>query len=609
MVVLQNIHKAAGLLTKGQRLRWLLLIPLGFVTASIEAAAAATVYGLVTMMNDGASVKELPILSTVYDYLPEAWQAESASIRVFLYLAGLLFLLKALMFVVLLLFNNRILEQDKSSLAIKVYDHYLRASSAFHLQHNTPDCVHRINESILTVFGVLTHMKRLAESVMVVAGLLTAMLIADFLVSVLAILFMVSWIALLLHITRKMFVRWGARMDQVGKKRLKEIHDGLGALKEIKILGREQFFHDRFVVSEESLIRIRYLTAAAEGLPRVVIEGVFVLTMIVALLVLLGPTGQGVVNMPLLGLYVYAGLRIVPIGIQIVNSVNRIRSMTAPIDRLLFDLESTSNDDQDSAGSLGGLPPVQENITLRDVCFTYEASSEPVLTDVNLSIERGEWVGIVGPTGAGKSTLLHIIAALASPTCGSLMIDGQGVRGCERAWQRQIGFVPQMGYLLDDTIRRNIALGLEDHEIDEDRIQQTIHLVRLERFVSSLPRGANTPNGERGIRLSGGQRQRIAIARALYNDPQVLLFDEATASLDNQTENNILASIYSQYGDRTLIMIAHRLTTVSRCRRLILLQQGQIHAAGTYQELMADCELFRKMVAVPLSERADLHHN
>jgi len=598
VLVIENIAKAANLLTRRQRLRWLLLVPLGLVTASIEAAAAATVYGLVSVINGGAVVQDLPVMSGVYDYLPAAWQAEPAAVRVFLILTGLLFLLKALVFVVLLLFDNRILERDKSSLAIKVYDHYLNAPTAFHLHHNTADCIHRINESIITVFGVLTHLKRLAEGLMVVTGILAAMLIANPSVTVLATLLIVGWITALLYITRRMFRQWGARMDQVGKERLQGVHDGLRAITEVKLLGREQFFHDRFAASERTLIRLRYLTAAAEGLPRVVIESVFILTMIVALFVLLGPTGHGAVDLPLLGLYAYAGLRTVPIGIQVVNSVNRIRSMTAPIDRLLADLASTANEGWDT-GSDGDLPLLRKEISLSGVSFSYGASSEPVLSEIDLSIERGEWVGITGATGAGKSTLVQLIAGLGSPTQGTLTVDGLNVRGRERAWHRQVGFVPQMGTLLDESIRRNIALGLEDEQIDEDRIREVLRLVRLEELLGSLADGVDTKIGERGVRLSGGERQRVAIARALYNDPQVLLLDEATSALDTHSEGDVLESIQSHYGDRTLVMITHRMTTLSRCDRLVVMGQGRIHAVGSYEGLVEESDLFRQMAAPP----------
>jgi ATP-binding cassette subfamily C protein len=231
---------------------------------------------------------------------------------------------------------------------------------------------------------------------------------------------------------------------------------------------------------------------------------------------------------------------------------------------------------------------MQSSLSCEDVSFGYEGGPPLALDKVSFTIERGQSVGIVGPTGAGKSTLVDILLGLLPPTTGRVLIDGEPLEGRERAWQRQIGYVSQDVYLLDDTLRRNIAFGIPDGAIDDTRLAAAVAQARLDEVVAALPSRLETVVGENGIRLSGGQRQRVAIARALYHDPPVLFFDEATAALDNQTEREVTDAIANFHGTRTVIAIAHRLSTVKNCDRLIYLRDGKLAGVGTYQELITD---------------------
>ena len=237
----------------------------------------------------------------------------------------------------------------------------------------------------------------------------------------------------------------------------------------------------------------------------------------------------------------------------------------------------------------------QDKIEMRDVSFSYENSQTLALKSVSLEILKNTTVGFVGSSGAGKSTTVDIILGLLFPSLGEVLVDGVDIRGHLQSWQRKIGYIPQMIYLCDDTIKSNIAFGVAPEDIEEEKVWQALRLAQLEDFVRSLPLGLNTVIGERGIRLSGGQRQRISIARALYHDPEVLVMDEATAALDNETERDFMAALDGLSGGKTIIVIAHRLTTVQSCDKIFFLKEGQLVADGKYNELLKDCPQFRDM--------------
>jgi ABC-type multidrug transport system fused ATPase/permease subunit len=241
-------------------------------------------------------------------------------------------------------------------------------------------------------------------------------------------------------------------------------------------------------------------------------------------------------------------------------------------------------------------PMLQDTLACENVSFSYEDGARPALEGVTFTIHRGQSIGVVGPTGAGKSTLLDVLLGLLQPTSGQVVIDGVPLAGRERAWQRQIGYVSQDVYLLDDSLRRNIAFGIPDGAIDEARLAAAVSQARLDEVVAALPAKLETVVGENGTRLSGGQRQRVAIARALYHDPPVLFFDEATAALDTQTEREVTEAIAhlrqgfggqaNVHGLRTVIAIAHRLSTLRSFDRIIVLDRGRVMQDGSPEELL-----------------------
>jgi ATP-binding cassette subfamily C protein len=302
----------------------------------------------------------------------------------------------------------------------------------------------------------------------------------------------------------------------------------------------------------------------------------------------------------LLGIFGYAVVRLVPGVNRMVGAANRMRFGRAAIENVYRDLVLVAPSPASLDAVKDGLAPQDEvvfekSIKLDNTSFSYVGASHPGVLAVDFEIAKGDFVGIVGPTGSGKTTLMDLIAGLLEPSSGSVLVDGRDIRLNLAGWQSKIGIVPQNVFLIDDTLRRNIALGIPDESIDGRALAETISAAQLGEFVESLDRGLDTVVGERGVRVSGGQRQRVAIARALYHRPELLLFDEGTAALDTLTEAALLQALEGLRGNYTMVSIAHRLASVRTCDLIVLMIDGRVVDLGSYDELLIRNPTFERM--------------
>jgi ATP-binding cassette, subfamily B, bacterial PglK len=279
-------------------------------------------------------------------------------------------------------------------------------------------------------------------------------------------------------------------------------------------------------------------------------------------------------------LFALTAFRVLPSVNKIVSSKQGLKVSRSTIETIHHDLGLPEEADSSIRDRSFGF----SEVSTTGLSFKYESSESEVISHVDVTIRSGEAVGFVGQSG--KSTLIDIMLGLLAPQSGSVLIDGQDISEVKSAWQKSIGYIPQTIFLMDDSLRRNIAIGIADNEIDEDAVQEALKSAQLEDFVASLPEGLDTVVGERGVRLSGGQRQRIGIARALYHRPSVLVLDEATSSLDTETEHEVMKAVQALQGDKTVIIVAHRLSTVEYCDRLYRLDAGRIVDEGTFDEVM-----------------------
>lgn len=398
---------------------------------------------------------------------------------------------------------------------------------------------------------------------------------------------------------RRLLDRIGAEQVAANQMRFKAISEAFGGIKEVKLGALEHTALERFDSPAKRLARARVIAKVVGMMPRFALEIIAFGGMLLLTLYLLRSGEDLQSALPTIALYALAGYRLIPALQNSYKDATLVRFSSAALDLLHRELQdhapvSVKGTQQDRTLAL------QNAIRLDDVTYTYPNAQRPALADLSLEIPAQTTVGIVGATGSGKSTTVDIILGLLKPQSGALTVDGIEISGADqRAWQRTLGYVPQQIYLADETVAANIAFGVPMEQIDSHALERAARIANLHQFVvDELPQGYDTLVGERGVRLSGGQRQRIGIARALYHQPRVLILDEATSALDNLTEQAVMDAVQNLAGEITIVLIAHRLTTVRDCDVIYLLEQGKLAAQGTYEELNANNAHFRAMAGV-----------
>jgi len=467
-------------------------------------------------------------------------------------------------------------------LSQSLFSIYLRQPYMFHLQRNSSTLMRNAkNATSVVTCGVDPFLVLLTDGLVAIA--MFALLIAVEPVGTLAVLLVFGLSTFVFQrTTRRRIDNWGYQVDYHETKILQHLQEGFGGAKDVKVLGRENEFLSQHEKHLGESIRINRIYNVILTLPRSFMEIITIvgLCLLVVSMVVRGRELADIV--PILGLFAAAAFRVMP-------SINRLLMATQT---LIFNrsiIASVYKDfllDSPDSLSLKSETKFATQLELTDVSFKYPTAANASLQNVSLVVKRGEAVGFVGPSGAGKSTLVDVILGLFAPTSGVVKVDGQDVQQNLRNWQNQIGYVPQAIYLTDDTLRRNVAFGLNDENIDDNLVRNAIRLAQLEDFVATLPEKLETVVGERGVRLSGGQRQRIGIARALYHNPSVLVLDEATSSLDTPTEHGVMQAVQALQGSKTVLIVAHRLSTVEYCDRLYKIENARITEEGTFHEVV-----------------------
>lgn len=469
-----------------------------------------------------------------------------------------------------------------SRIAARMLETYVRQPYAFHLHKNSSTLIRNTQDAQLIVAGGIEPMLTILTEGLIAVALFLVLVVVEPLGTICVIGLLLCATFLFQRFFDRKLQRWGTERQIQKGSIIQTIQQGLGAVKDVKVLGREDWFvnehRERQLLDADLLRRIN----TVQAVPRLWLE-VMAMAGLAGLVAIMLATGKAIdAIIPTVGLFAATSFKVLPSINKVVNSKQTLKVSRSTIETIHQDLDlpiSSNSITQDSSFQF-------ESVVAEHLNFKYEQSDRLVLADINLKIHSGEAVGFVGQSGSGKSTLIDIMLGLLTPLTGSVLVNGYEVGEIKSDWQKAIGYIPQTIFLMDDSLRRNIAIGIADAEIDEVAIQEALKSAQLEEFVSSLPEGLDTVVGERGVRLSGGQRQRIGIARALYHRPSVLVLDEATSSLDTETEHGVMQAVQALQGDKTVIIVAHRLSTVEYCDRLYRLDAGRIVDEGTFDEVM-----------------------
>jgi ABC-type bacteriocin/lantibiotic exporter with double-glycine peptidase domain len=587
------------ILTHRERQRFFLLLILIIVMAFVDMLGVASILPFLAVVADPDQIRENDYLSWFHAWLGGP---EDQSFLIFLGSGVLGMLIISLTVKITTLYvTARFTQMRNYSISGRLLAGYLRQPYAWFLNHHSAQLSRVVLQEVTTLIsGSLIPAMRLIAQSLTVVFLLAFLFVINPLVAAGASTIFVGTYAMIFLSFRRKLRRLGDVRLEANRERFKVAGEIFGAAKEVKLLGLEEAYIERFQAPSRRMAESASSAQLIGEMPRYLLEGVAFGSIVVLILVLL-VEGDGSVNevIPTLGVFAFAGLRIFPAVQLMYVSLTTLRTTASTLDSVHREYVDVVDRAALHSGHKRAAAPLRltDQLELDEIVYHYPLAERAVLAGLSLQVQAKTTVGIVGGTGAGKTTAVDVLLGLLQPQAGVLRVDGTAITEANlRNWQKAVGYVPQQIFLIDDSVSANIAFGIRPEDRDQAAIETAARVANLHDFVlADLPQGYDTHVGERGVRLSGGQRQRIGIARALYHNPEVLILDEATSALDNLTERAVMDAVHALGRQKTIIMIAHRLSTVRSCDRIFLLERGRVSAAGTYEELVAGSEIFRRM--------------
>ncbi len=572
-----NVYsKIWKLFNQHEKKRALLLLLLMNIMAISEVLGVGSIMPFLSVLGNQETIhtnQYLFYMYTLFDF------KSNESFLIFLGFLALVILLisafvRTLSYYALFRFSN----MRRHSIGQKLLKKYLHQPYKFFLNRNSSDVTKTIlSETDSLIEQVIVPAIRLVTYSILTGFLVIFLLIIDpVLALILALIFGVFYSIMYLTV-RKYLGKIGKERVKANSSRFKVVLETIGGIKDLKVLGREKVYLDSFTKPSSDFSMYSATSKTLSQAPQFLMEAIAFGSLLVMAIYGLSSEGFDLGEfLPVLGLYALGVLKLKPAINEIYKSLSTMKFGNSGLDNVLEDLENLTNEKSNILNDNKRLL-LKESLVLKNVNFSYDNSSKLALENININIKVNTTVGIIGTTGAGKSTLVDIILGLLHPNSGQIIVDDNILDiNNIRQWQNSIGYVPQSIFLIDDSIASNIAFGVPKEEIDMKQVEEVAKMAKVYDFVISLENGFDTEIGERGVRLSGGQRQRLGIARALYHNPELLVLDEATSALDNETEAEVMKAIDGMSGSKTIIMIAHRLSTVERCDMLIKIQNGKI---------------------------------
>ena len=594
--MIEVYRKIFSLFDARERTRFWILSLVMLAVALVEVLGISSVLLLLNVLAEPSMVPESNMLSTVYDGLGFesifSFQIALAAAVMIVMLASLA--IKAFGTYALMHFAV----MRGYTISSRLLGAYLHQPYTWFLERNSADIGKNVLNEVDNLVGrVITPVLKLNASALAVLAIVAFLIFVDPIVTLLSAGLLGVSYALIYVRMRESLRKAGEELVEAVSERFRITQEAMGGIKDVKLLGLEDSYLGFYKRAAHRGARAVARIGVASELPRFALEAVAFGTLLTLVLLLLFRSGGAISEIiPTLGIFAFAVMRLLPALQQIYHGLATMRGAKAVLDTITNDLAAAKLVAHPSSEALVPLK-LEGMMELSNVNFTYSSAKRPTLSGLDLKIPARTTVGIVGGTGAGKTTVVDLILGLLLPDEGEIRVDGTAItRQNLRAWQRTLGYVPQTIFLIDDSIAANIAFGIPQDAIDMAAVERAARAAALHDFVvTELAEGYNTIVGERGIRLSGGQRQRIGIARALYRSPSLLIMDEATSALDNITERVVMEAVQNIRADTTIILVAHRLTTVKDCDLILLMEQGRLIAQGSYDELVATNETFRTM--------------
>jgi len=558
--MIRTLKKINFLITKRQRKGLVILILLLFVGMVLEVFGLGVLVPAISIILNPDTIEKSPFISPIRVFLSDF----SNQIFTFLFLGAivLVYFIKSTFIVFLTHKQNRFLTNITAYISNNLFSSYLSQSYGFHLNRNAAGLIKNIQVEINYVYVFLLSLITIIIEGGFIFSILATLIYIEPFGAICIGIFYGSLSMIFLQFTKQKLKIWGVLREEIDEQVSKIALEGLGGIKDSLILGKTEFFIKEYSKKNYLKARLNSNLGTVSQIPRFYLEFISIVGLVSFIILLLLQEKDSTSLFTVLGVFVAATFRMIPSLNRIIAAAQSMKYYLPSVDVIYKEIESCVeiNNNKNSIETFNFL----NQIEFKKVSFSFKHGVS-VLKDVDLIIRKGETIGIIGESGSGKSTLVDLILGLHTPNSGEIIVDGVSNIQFKQSWRNQIGYVSQSIYLMDDTIESNIAFGVSEREINNNQMEKVLKQVQLFEFVKNLELGVKTKVGERGVQLSGGQRQRIGIARALYNDPHLLILDEATSALDSETEKEVMESINNLKSDKTIIMIAHRISTLAGC--------------------------------------------
>ena len=597
--MISKLIKLYFLITPKQRKTFVILQLLVVFMSVFEVVGIASIVPFMALVSDILILEGDNILATIYR------NSGIVSQQSFVFYVGLGVLFILTIGSILSMYTIWLLtlfgQRTGVSIGNRLFELYLNKPWLYHASENSASLTKQISAEANRVNnGIILPFMMLNSKIITAIFITFSLFIYNPLVALSVLFIFISLYWILFRIVRAILTKSGKKVSQSSEDRFKLLSEGFGGIKDILILRCQDIYVEKFIHTGDMLAKHHGRSLALGHIPKYFMEVIAFGTVIIVLLYLLRTHENSIaVVLPIISMYALAGLKLLPAFQQSYASIVMMQASMPAFDAIKEDLKDCQifenrklNLNENTAYDLN----VNTSIELKNIEYTYPDKEASVLNNLNMTFLTNKVIGIVGPSGSGKSTIIDILLGLINPDKGEVLIDNNPLLPENLSfWQDKIGFVSQSIFLTDSSILENIAFGVRLSEININKVNRSIELSYLSELVSELPDGVNTKVGERGVQLSGGQRQRIGIARALYNDAEILILDEATSSLDSISEKLIMDAIHDFSGSKTVIMIAHRLTTVQKCDVIYFMDKGKVQDFGPYEDLIKNNKIFKKM--------------